>query len=338
MNVKVTPLLLALGLGINGCSSTDAPEQNPQGGMQIAGAGGASAIGGANASAGSSVGGSGSGGAIGGAAGNGGAEAPGSAGMQTGSAGVGGSGSAAAGDGAGMSVAAGSGGGAAAGGDRCDAAKLDPAKPPKILNLTGNLGTHDPVVIEADGRFYLFSTGNNIGAKTSANLLSWQGAPDVLSSNTRPAWLAQQVPGVSNLWAPDISFFGGAYHLYYSASTFGSNHSCIGHLSRPSLSSGTWSDKGSVICSNVTTKDNWNAIDPNVIVDEAGTPWLAFGSFWSGIKLIKLDETGARSGTSLDSLAARPSPSSRETSSSIRPPRTTPRIARLRARMHRPAS
>lgn len=209
--------------------------------------------------------------------------------------------------GAGGVAMPGGGTGGGVGGDRCDVAKLDPAKPPKLLALTGSLGTHDPVIAAADGKYFLFSTGNNIGAKTSANLLSWQGAPDVLSSNTRPAWLAQQVPGVSNLWAPDISFFGGAYHLYYSASTFGSNHSCIGHLSRPSLSSGTWSDKGSVICSNVTTKDNWNAIDPNVVIEPDGTPWLAFGSFWGGIKLIKLDQQGARVGTSLDSIAARPS-------------------------------
>ncbi|HEX2870976.1 MAG TPA: arabinan endo-1,5-alpha-L-arabinosidase [Polyangiaceae bacterium] len=190
--------------------------------------------------------------------------------------------------------------------ERCDIANLDPAKPPQVLTLSGSLGTHDPVMIAADGRFYLFSTGNNLAAKTSTNMLQWQNAPEVFTSATRPAWIAQAVPGVSNLWAPDISFFGSQYHLYYSASTFGSNHSCIGHLTRPSLSSGTWTDRGQVICSNATGNDNWNAIDPNVIVDQGGTPWLAFGSFWGGIKLIKLTAEGARDGTSLDSLAARP--------------------------------
>ena len=35
--------------------------------------------------------------------------------------------------------------------------------------------------------------------------------------------------------------------------------------------------------------NNYNAIDPNVATESDGTTWLAFGSFWSGIKMIRLD-------------------------------------------------
>jgi arabinan endo-1,5-alpha-L-arabinosidase len=95
------------------------------------------------------------------------------------------------------------------------------------------------------------------------------------------------------------------YHLYYAVSTFGSNKSCIGHATRASLSSGSWSDQGSVLCSNAAGKsDDWNAIDPNVIVDESGTPWLDFGSFWSGIKMVKLDDSGKRADDKLVALAS----------------------------------
>jgi arabinan endo-1,5-alpha-L-arabinosidase len=132
----------------------------------------------------------------------------------------------------------------------------------------------------------------------------WSNATGPLSPN--PSWIAPQVPGVSNLWAPDISYFGGQYHLYYSASTFGDNQSCIGHATRPALDTGSWTDHGQVICSNVGTNDNWNAIDPNVVIDETGAAHLSFGSFWSGIKMIHLDTTGARMGTELLSLANRP--------------------------------
>ena len=37
-------------------------------------------------------------------------------------------------------------------------------------------------------------------------------------------------------------------------------------------------------------RDTWQAIDANAIIDESGTPWLAFGSFWDGIKLVKLKD------------------------------------------------
>jgi arabinan endo-1,5-alpha-L-arabinosidase len=180
----------------------------------------------------------------------------------------------------------------------------DPATPPKALTLSGSLGAHDPSAIESNGKYYLFATG--LGAKTSSNVTTWANAAAPLST---PSWAQTAVPGVSNLWAPDISYFGGKYHLYYSASTFGSNRSCIGHATKVDLVSGTWTDQGAAaICSNVTTSgDNWNAIDPAVVLDTAGTPWMVFGSFWSGIKLIQLDQDGKRVGTTLTAIANRPS-------------------------------
>ena len=185
----------------------------------------------------------------------------------------------------------------------CGIPAYDSANPPTTLTLTGNLGTHDPSMILANGIYYQYATGNGIGYKTSNNLTVWTGQPDVFSSI--PAWVAGSVSGVTNIWAPDISFWGGQYHLYYAVSTFGTNKSCIGHATRASLTSGSWTDHGSVICSNVGTTDNWNAIDPNVILDDTGQAWMDFGSFWNGIMLIKLDSTGARMGTTAPQNIAR---------------------------------
>jgi arabinan endo-1,5-alpha-L-arabinosidase len=247
-------------------------------------AGGVSSSGGAKATGGTV--GTGGGAATGGTVGGGGANATG--GTATGGT-VGGGGASAT-------------GGAAA--DRCDVGVYDSANPPKVLTLSGNLGAHDPSAIESNGTYYEFHTG--LGAKTSTNLTTWNAASVPFGT---PAWMTAAVSGVTDLWAPDISFFGGSYHLYYAGSTFGSNKSCIGHATRASLGSGAWTDQGSAtICSNVTTTgDNWNAIDPNAVVDTDGNPWLVFGSFWGGIKIIPLDQTGARVGTTVTGIAARPS-------------------------------
>ena len=48
-----------------------------------------------------------------------------------------------------------------------------------------------------------------------------------------------------------------------------------------------WQDQG-IVLQSVPGRDLWNAIDPAVIMAEDGTPWLSFGSFWSGLKLVKL--------------------------------------------------
>jgi arabinan endo-1,5-alpha-L-arabinosidase len=188
--------------------------------------------------------------------------------------------------------------------DRCDVAVLDPAQPPRPLAVTGNLGTHDPTVIEEDGVFYSLQTGPRLPAKRSTDLLAWRDNGNALGASN-PAWVAREVPEARDLWAPDLSFFGGQYHAYYSASSFGSNYSCIGHATRARMSAGSWSDQGSVVCSNHGTRDDWNAIDPNVIIDQEGNAYLSFGSFWDGIKAIELDERGARKNDALHSLASR---------------------------------
>lgn len=168
---------------------------------------------------------------------------------------------------------------------------------------------HDPTIIKDGDTFYLFSTRAGIAIRCSKDLVSWRLCGDVFAH--LPAWAATDVPGLRGIWAPDVSYFNGKYHLYYSASTFGSNRSSIGLATNQTLDPGSeryrWEDKGKVISSAKT--DDWNAIDPNIVIDENGEPWLSFGSFWSGIKMRKIDPaTGMLSSkdTKLYSLASRP--------------------------------
>jgi len=54
-----------------------------------------------------------------------------------------------------------------------------------------------------------------------------------------------------------------------------------------------WTDHGVVVQSS--DHDNYNSIDAALMIDREGRLWMAFGSFWSGIKLIELDSrTGLR--------------------------------------------
>src|SRR5690606_14191792 len=115
---------------------------------------------------------------------------------------------------------------------------------------TGAIGVHDPVVIEQGGEYYLFHTGNGIPIKRSSDLIHWVEAGRVFEE--RPEWIAEAVPAArGSQWAPDISFFNDRYHLYYSVSSFGSQHSAIGLATNRTLDPESpayrWEDHGPVI-------------------------------------------------------------------------------------------
>jgi len=179
---------------------------------------------------------------------------------------------------------------------------------PELLELDGDLSpVHDPALIQQGAAFYLFTTGGHI--RRSTDLHHWTHIGRVFDQ--LPAWAASEIPGVrGGYWAPDISVYHGVYRLYYAVSTFGKNDSAIGLATNQTLDPESpgyqWIDRGLVLRSHKT--DDFNAIDPNLAVDEHGRHWLAFGSFWSGIKMRRIDpETGKLSpeDTTLYSLANR---------------------------------
>ena len=149
---------------------------------------------------------------------------------------------------------------------------------------------HDPVLIREAGTWYLFGTGRGIAAWSSKDLRAWKKEPPVFE--TPPAWTSKVVPNFQGrFWAPDIAKYDGTYYLYYCISTGGKITSAIGVATNKTLDRNSreyqWVDHGMVLQS-IPYRDLWNAIDPQLIAAADGTPWLAFGSFWAGLRLVKL--------------------------------------------------
>jgi len=152
---------------------------------------------------------------------------------------------------------------------------------------------HDPVMTQENSTYYLFSTGRGIPVLSSNDMEHWTRKKPVFKK--APAWTQKVVTDFNNVeWAPDIAEHNGTFYLYYSVSQFGRNNSAIGVATNSTLNSDDpdykWVDHGPIVQS-VPGRDMWNAIDPNLIFDDQETPWLAFGSYWQGIKLVKLDST-----------------------------------------------
>lgn len=159
-------------------------------------------------------------------------------------------------------------------------------------DLKTNISVHDPVMIKQDSVFHLYCTGMGIASWSSTDMVHWKAEKPVFAAP--PQWAVETVPGFKgHIWAPDISYYNGLFYLYYSVSAFGKNTSCIGVATSKTLNTSSpdynWTDHGKIIQS-VPGKTNWNAIDPNLIVDKDGTPYIVFGSFWSGLKIVKLNK------------------------------------------------
>ena len=168
-----------------------------------------------------------------------------------------------------------------------------------VLALDGEVRMHDPsTVIQADGKFYVYGTGNGLPAFVSDDGWTWRRAGQVMQAvpggKPGPEVLAK---GGNNTWAPDIIRSGDRYFLYYSApgpqpkSAIGL---LIGKTLDPASPDYKWEDAGPVVWSDGV--EDCNAIDPGVFRDPTnGTLWLTYGSYFGYIRLVELDpRTGKR--------------------------------------------
>lgn len=170
------------------------------------------------------------------------------------------------------------------------------APAPAAPELSGDVFVHDPAYVHGDGDdpHWIYSTGNgtigdgNIQIRRSDDGGAWEYVGEVWQ--TKPAWITDEIEGVDNLWAPELYEHDGTWYLYYAASTFGSGDSLIALATSTTLDPDDpdyeWVDRGQVIDS---AGESYNAIDPGIVEDEDGKPWMAFGSFSSGLQIVPLE-------------------------------------------------
>ena len=172
------------------------------------------------------------------------------------------------------------------------------ADPLQDYSLTGDTDpVLDPSVFRQGSTYYAFST-DVAGSAASGFLpihcsddkINWVACGNVFPT-AMPAWVKQAVPGIVGLWAPDVSFFNGEYHVYYTGSALHSQRSVIGLATNTTLDRDSpayqWVDRGEVLHSS--SGDDFNALDPAILVDGDGSVWLTYGSYWTGIKQRQID-------------------------------------------------
>ncbi|WP_164234811.1 arabinan endo-1,5-alpha-L-arabinosidase [Microbacterium hydrocarbonoxydans] len=180
----------------------------------------------------------------------------------------------------------------------------------------GARNAHDPTVVRGDdGLWYMFSTdaaadvsGFPVGAhvRTSPDLVTWSFHGTALGEVPTPA---REWSGAEGLWAPEVVRWpttdgSTRWHMYYSASTFGSRTSAIG-LATAESPAGPWTDQG-IVVATLHDRDAHNAIDAAVSFDRDGRPWMIYGSFFGGIHIVELNpETGMRLREETGTLIAR---------------------------------
>lgn len=191
------------------------------------------------------------------------------------------------------------------------------------------IAVHDPSIIKANGSYYIY--GSHRAWAKSEDLLSWSPVANNVSSDfselLTPIWeeycKTPTNPNLAgNMWAPDMIYNEtmGKYCMYMSVNGDDWN-SCIVLLTADTID-GPFSYGGEVVFSGFTNSEErlersdvgkvlasdedltrykstkntkLNAIDPCVKYDEEGNLWMAYGSWFGGIYLLKLDpSTGLR--------------------------------------------
>ena len=167
-------------------------------------------------------------------------------------------------------------------------------------SLWGSFNLHDPTIIKHGEYYYIFSTDVAYGPNGKCGIM-YRKSKDLVHW-TFLGWVFNGIPPIPlafmqanqtgyqqlSIWAPFIIKVSDTYLLYYSVpGNNGLKLACIA-LATSSSPEGPWTDQGIVI--TCFAADNYNAIDPAVIIDQKnGKHWMTYGSYSGGIFMVELD-------------------------------------------------
>jgi arabinan endo-1,5-alpha-L-arabinosidase len=161
----------------------------------------------------------------------------------------------------------------------------DPADPAWYLFCTRDALDADETNPDGSLRFY------SIPTYRSTDLVNWAFVAEALPQ--KPAWI-----GNGDMWAPDVVYLNGSYHLYYTATetTGPGGGSAIG-VATADTPAGPWVDAGAPVVepmappgSAVPTDRRW-VFDPEVLTAN-GQNYLYFGSYFGGLSVRELSADG----------------------------------------------
>lgn len=197
---------------------------------------------------------------------------------------------------------------------------------------TKRVTVHDPSIVKTDGKYYIF--GSHMSFASTSDLAGWNSFQtninteyeSVFSESSK--WASRGSGSYelkNNLWAPDViynkSMKKWCMYMSVNGETFYSSiaMATADNITGPYTYAGTIvysgfkneseakaTDYGKVtgsnsVASRYLANGSWNskygtnAIDPCVIYDANGELWMAYGSWFGGIYMLKLDnKTGLR--------------------------------------------
>ena len=160
-----------------------------------------------------------------------------------------------------------------------------------------DMSVHDPSVFRdpVSGQYYAY--GSHFSEASSSDLVKWSY---VANSDTEILGGAKQsvlkkayayTGGNENVWAPDVEYYNGKYYMYYSVTgAFGQNRSFIGRVESTSPRGPFNQNETEIVTSG--GGNGPNAIDPELFYDKSGKLWMVYGSFFAGIYIKELYNSG----------------------------------------------